>query len=55
MMISTVAHEYNTSWDKACEISAIEFLNVYSFVVARKTRELEIQRKEIAITRRRKY
>lgn len=52
MMISAVAHEYNCSWDKACELTAIEFLNVFSFIMAKKNREIEIQRAELAKIRR---
>lgn len=47
MMISTVSHEFLCSWDEACKLPVIEFLNVYSFVTARKERELEIQRKSL--------
>lgn len=47
MMISTVSHEYLCSWDECCKLPIIEFLNVYSFVVTRKQRELDIQRKAL--------
>lgn len=47
-MISTVAHEYLASWDTVCKLPAIEFLNVYQFVLDRKKRELELQKKSLS-------
>ena len=46
-MISTVSHEYRCSWDEACQLSVILFLNVYSFVIARKNREIELQKESL--------
>lgn len=53
MMISTVAHEYLASWDTVCKLSAIEFLNIYQFVIDRKKQELEIQKKSLSRLRSR--
>ena len=49
MMISAVAHEYNASWDYVTNnLTAIEFLNIYQFIIERKKRELEMQKQSLS-------
>ena len=48
-MISAVAHEYNASWDYVTNnLTAIEFLNIYQFIIERKKRELEMQKQSLS-------
>lgn len=43
-MIDTVSSTYNCDWDKACKLNVNEFLNVYSYHIAKTRREIEIQK-----------
>ena len=43
-MIDTVSTMYNCDWEKACRLNVNEFLNVYSYHIAKTRREIEIQK-----------
>ncbi len=43
-MIDTVSSTYNCDWEKACKLNVNEFLNVYSYHIAKTRREIEIQK-----------
>ena len=43
-MIDVVSTVYHCDWEKACQLNVNEFLNVYSYHIAKTRREIEIQK-----------
>lgn len=45
-MIDKVSEQYRCNWDEACKLNVYEFLNVYSYWIARNRYEIAVQKAE---------